>query len=173
LRWTKLIISSLAFVFLACELPDPEAIYDNPLDGGNTFPSALVFVPEQSTTNLGGSVAVEVYAFEVTGVAGIHAQIQYDNTKLGVSTVSPGTFFSDAQAPGFVWEADNGILDIYTFYMGSDGAKDGTGPIATVVFTTSLPGNTNIEFTAQSELRDSTDGLIQLNELGTGTVSAQ
>ena len=173
MRWTKLIISSLAFVFLACELPDPEAIYDNPLDGGNTFPSALVFVPEQSTTNLGGSVAVEVYAFEVTGVAGIHAQIQYDNTKLGVSTVSPGTFFSDAQAPGFVWEADNGILDIYTFYMGSDGAKDGTGPIATVVFTTSLPGNTNIEFTAQSELRDSTDGLIQLNELGTGTVSAQ
>ena len=45
--------------------------------------------------------------------------------------------------------------------------------MATVVFTTSLPGNTNIEFTSQSELRDSTDGLIQLNELGTGTVSAQ
>ena len=173
MRWTKLIISSLAFVFLACELPDPEAIYDNPLDRDNTFPSALVFVPGQSVTNLGANVAVEVYAFEVTGVAGIHAQIQYDNTKLGISTVSPGTFFSDAQSPGFVWEADNGILDIYTFYMGSDGAKDGTGPVATVVFTTSLPGNTNIEFTAQSELRDSTDGLIQLNELGTGTVSAQ
>ena len=173
MRWTKLIISSLAFVFLACELPDPEAIYDNPLDRDNTSPSALVFVPGQSVTNLGASVAVEVYAFEVTGVAGIHAQIQYDNTKLGISNVTPGSFFSDAQPPGFVWEADNGILDIYTFYMGSDGAKDGTGPIATVVFTTSLPGNTNIEFTAQSELRDSTDGLIQLNELGTGTVSAQ
>ena len=62
MRWTKLIIASLTFIFLACELPEPEAIYDNPLDGGNTSPSALVFVPEQSTTNLGGSVAVEVYA---------------------------------------------------------------------------------------------------------------
>ena len=171
--WTKSILASLTFIFLACELPEPEAIYDNPLDGGNTSSSALVFVPEQSVTNLGGSVAVMVYAFEVTGVAGIHAQITFDASKLEVSNVSPGSFFSDVQAPGFVWETNGSILDIYTFYMGSDGSKDGTGPVATIIFTSKLPGNANIDFTAQSELRDSTDGLIQLNELGTGTVSAQ
>ena len=171
--WTKTILASLTFVFLACELPYPEAIYDNPLDRANTSASALVFVPEQSVTNLGGSVAVMVYAFEVTGVAGIHAQITFDASKLEVSNVSPGSFFSDAQAPGFVWETNGSILDIYTFYMGSDGSKDGTGPVATIIFTSKLPGNANIDFTAQSELRDSTDGLIQLNELGTGTVSAQ
>lgn len=158
---------------LGCDLPEPEAIYDNPLDNANTTPPALLFVPEVSSTNLGGSVAIDVYAFEVTGVAGVHAQVQFDATKLSVSNVSAGSFFAGSQSPGFIWEVNDGFLDIYTFYMGADETKDGTGPVATVVFTTILPGSGTITLTSNSELRDSSDGIIQLNGLGTGTVSAQ
>ena len=171
MRWIKLILAVLFLGLLACEIP--EVLYDNPLDTDNNSPPSLVFYPDRVETTVGGSAAINFYVLEVTGVAGIHAQIQYDNAKLLVSSVSPGTFFSGTQAPIFVYEDNNGVLDIYTFYMGSDGSVDGTGDVALVVFNTRIPGESQIQFTSESELLDPNDQPITINGLGQGVVNAQ
>ena len=156
---------------MACEIP--EVLYDNPLDTDNNSPPSLVFYPDRVETTVGGSAAINSYVLEVTGVAGIHAQIQYDNTKLSVSSVSSGSFFSDAQPPIFIYEDNAGVLDIFTLFMGNAKTKDGTGDIALVVFNTRMPGESQIQFTSKSELVDPNDQPITINGLGQGVVNAQ
>lgn len=161
----------MMLIFLACEIP--EVPFDNPLDTDNTIPPALVFYPDKIETTVGGTVVVNVYALEVTGVGGVHAQIQYDNTKLTVSSVSLGSFFSGSQAPIFIYEDNAGVLDIFSFYLGGNGESvSGTGDVALVVFNTRVPGQTQIQFTTESELVDPDDQPIQLNGLGKGVVNA-
>jgi hypothetical protein len=87
--------------------------------------------------------------------------------------VSSGSFFSYAQPPIFVYEDNAGVLDIFTFFMGNAKTKDGTGDIALVVFNTKLPGEAQMQFTAESELLDLQDAMIAINSLGQGVVNAQ
>jgi len=176
LRWIKPFIITISFLLFSCEIVEPDL--NNPLDtvanaekGIN--PPALVFSPSSVNTSVGGNAILRVYAQEVTGVAGIHAKIQYDNTKLNVSTVSPGTFFNSTQAPIFIYEDNAGVLDIFTFYMGIDQTKDGTGDVAVITFTTTLAGQSEVQFTAESELLDPQDVPIEIKGLGTGVVNAQ
>ena len=171
MRWIKSILAVLFLGLMACEIP--EVLYHNPLDTDINSPPSLVFYPDRVETTVGGSAAINFYVLEVTGVAGIHAQIQYDNTKLSVSSVSSGSFFSDAQPPIFVYEDNAGVLDIFTFFMGNAKTKDGTGDIALVVFNTKLPGEAQMQFTADSELLDPQDAMIAINSLGQGVVNAQ
>ena len=96
---------------MSCEIVEP--VYDNTLDLDNNAPPALLFTTETSTTTLGGSAAVTLYALEVESIAGVRARIQYDNAKLTVSTVSAGSFFTGSQAPVFIYDDNgSGILDI-------------------------------------------------------------
>ena len=165
-------IIAIALVFISCEILEP--VYDNTLDLENNSPPALLFTPEASSTTLGGSAAVTLYALEVESIAGVRARIQYDNTKLTVSTVSAGSFFTGSQAPVFIYDDNgSGILDIYSFYMGSDRIKTGTGDIALIVFSTKLPGNASIELTTESELLDENGELIPIQSFGSGVISAQ
>ena len=176
MRWIKPVIAIFSLGLLSCELGEVEL--NNPLDtqanaekGIN--PPALVFSPSSVSASIGGNAILRVYAMEVTGVAGIHAKIQYDNTKLVVSGVSPGTFFSSAQAPIFIYEDNAGVLDIFTFYMGSDKTKDGTGDVALITFRPTLAGLSQVQFSAESELLDPQDVPIEIKGLGTGVVNAQ
>tara|TARA_Y100001947_G_scaffold131989_1_gene118213 strand:- start:26 stop:556 length:531 start_codon:yes stop_codon:yes gene_type:complete len=176
LHWIKPVIAIFSLGLLSCELGEVDL--NNPLDtqanaekGIN--PPALVFSPSSVNTSVGGNAIFRVYAQEVTGVAGIHAKIQYDNTKLNVSTVSPGTFFNSTQAPIFIYEDNVGVLDIFTFYMGSDKTKDGTGDVALITFRPTLAGQSQVQFTAESELLDPQDVPIEIKGLGTGVVNAQ
>jgi hypothetical protein len=57
--------------------------------------------------------------------------------------------------------------------MGNAKTKDGTGDIALVVFNTKLPGEAQMQFTAESELLDLQDAMIAINSLGQGVVNAQ
>ena len=176
MRWIKPVIAIFSLGLLSCELGEVDL--NNPLDtqanaekGIN--PPALVFSPSSVNTSVGGNAIFRVYVQEVTGVAGIHSKIQYDNTKLNISTVSPGTFFNSTQAPIFIYEDNAGVLDIFTFYMGSDKTKDGTGDVAVITFTTTLAGQSQVQFTAESELLDPQDVPIEIRGLGTGVVNAQ
>ena len=176
MRWIKPVIAIFSLGLLSCELGEVDL--NNPLDtqansekGIN--PPALVFSPSSVSTSIGGNAILRVYAMEVTGVAGIHANIQYDNTKLAVSGVSPGTFFNSNQAPIFIYEDNAGVLDIFTFYMGSDKTKDGTGDVALITFRPTLVGQSQVQLTAESELLDPQDVPIEIKGLGTGVVNAQ
>ena len=95
MRWIKPVIAIFSLGLLSCELGEVDL--NNPLDtqanaekGIN--PPALVFSPSSVNTSVGGNAIFRVFVQEVTGVAGIHAKIQYDNTKLTVESVSSGLF---------------------------------------------------------------------------------
>ena len=176
MRWIKPVIAIFILGLLSCELGEVDL--NNPLDTDANAekginPPALVFSPSSVNTSVGGNAIFRVYAQEVTGVAGIHAKIQYDNTKLAVSSVSAGTFFSSTQPPIFIYEDNAGVLDIFTFYMGSDKTKDGTGDVALITFRPTLAGQSQVQFTDESELLDSQDVPIEIKGLGTGVVNAQ
>ena len=93
MRLIKLITPALVILTLACEVA--QLTYNNPLDVEETAAPALVFRPNAIETSVGGSAVFEVFAVQVTGVSGIHTQISYDNSQLGVTNGSPGDFFDD------------------------------------------------------------------------------
>jgi hypothetical protein len=129
-------------LLLSCEVPT-EA-YDNPLDEevaaekGIDTP-ALVFFPDKfDGVTAGSSVSVQLYALEVPGVTGAYIQVAYDKSKVSISSVNAGDFFSASDDPVFIYEdnSDDGFLNIYTSYLGSDSSAtvSGTGNMATLCF---------------------------------------
>ena len=159
--------------------------YENPLDVEDTEVPALVFSPESNETTVGGTAVFKVYAVQVTGVSGIHAQITYDNSTLGVSNVSPGDFLNDGQlSPMFFTKPTNpqtatGTLDIYYFFLGNEVTRDGSGTVAQINFTTKqttssqTDGVSTIEITSESEFVDPDDIPIVINYLGQASVEVQ
>ena len=165
-------IIAIGLVFVSCEILEP--VYDNTLDLDNNSPPGILFTPETSSTTLGGSAAITLNVLEVENIAGVRARIQYDNAKLAVSTISAGSFFNASDPPVFVYDDNgSGTLDIYSFYMGSDKIKSGTGDIALIVFNTKLPGDGNIDITSESELLDENGQLIPIQSFGSGVINAQ
>ncbi|MFQ6611948.1 MAG: cohesin domain-containing protein, partial [Fidelibacterota bacterium] len=147
----------LSFLFLSCDIP--EETYDNPLDletnqeqGIN--PPALVFAPNAVTTTVGSSVSIEVYALEVSNVAGSHIEVSYDKNKLSLTSVSLGTFFASGEDPIFFYENDGGTVDIYTSYLGTETSVSGTGTLAYLVFSVTAPGQSILSYSTSCELVD-------------------
>ena len=73
---------------MACEVA--QLTYNNPLDVEEGEVPALVFSPTTIETSVGGSAVFEIFAVQVAGVTGIHTQIAFNSTRLGVTNVSPG-----------------------------------------------------------------------------------
>ena len=168
-------------LLLSCEVPT-EA-YDNPLDEevaaekGIDTP-ALVFFPDKfDGVTAGSSVSVQLYALEVPGVTGAYIQVAYDKSKVSISSVNAGDFFSASDDPVFIYEdnSDDGFLNIYTSYLGSDSSAtvSGTGNMATLVLSTITAGQSTIDYTSESELVDADDIPVVLNGLGQGEINVQ
>ena len=165
-------IIAIGLVFVSCEILEPS--YDNTLDLDNNSPPGILFTPETSSTTLGGSAAITLNVLEVENIAGVRARIQYDNARLAISTINVGSFFNASNPPVFVYDDDgSGTLDIFSFYMGSDKIKSGTGDIALIVFNTKIPGDGTIDVTSESELLDENGQLIPIQSFGSGVISAQ
>ena len=174
----RFVVLLLGFL-LSCEVPT-EA-YDNPLDEevaqekGIDTP-ALVFFPDRfDDVTAGSSVSVQLFALEVPDVAGAYIQLAYDKSKISISTVNAGDFFGSA--PIFIYEDDseNGLLNIYTSFLGSDSSStvSGTGNLATLVLGTITAGQSTITYNSESELVDAQDNPIVLNGLGEGVIDVQ
>ena len=175
----RLTLPVLMILLVSCEVPTE--VYDNPLDEeaaeeeGIDTP-ALVFFPDKFEVTAGSSISVQLYALEVTDVAGAHIQLAYDKSLVSVNLINAGDFFSSASAPVFVYvdDPESGILDIYTSFLGSDSATvSGTGNIATLVLGTTTSGRSTISYTDQSELVDRYDNPLELNGFGQGEINAQ
>ena len=132
MRWIKLFFISSLFTLFSCDLGKAEL--DSCLDVFN-YPSileypAIGFCPELMDGSVDDEIEVGVYALEVSGVAGIHAQVSYDANKVQIVDVYSGDFFDRSQKPIFVYN-DNGqgTLDIYTFFMSNEKTTGGTKQI--------------------------------------------
>ena len=172
MRWTNTVLIIASLLYTSCDLIEPE--FDNPLDVQNNVPPALLISPEDYTSSIGQDVEISVYALEVEGIAGMRAQINYDDTMLKILKVSPGTFFDSNESPLFVHDDDGrGRLDVYSVFMGSDKQVSGTGNIAVITFQVISNGETVVEVSNGSQLLDSSGNPIIIQSYGQGVIRAQ
>ena len=172
MRWTNTLLIIASLLYTSCDLIEPE--FDNPLDVQNNEPPALLISPEDYTSSIGQNVEISVYALEVEGIAGMRAQINYDDTMLKILKVTAGTFFDSNESPLFVHDDDGrGRLDVYSVFMGSDKQVSGTGNIAVITFQVISNGETVVEVSNGSQLLDSSGNPIIIQSYGQGVIRAQ
>jgi len=173
------LILSLSLLF-SCgkEIPE-EDVFENPLDEDEvTYETpALTFYPVDISIDLGSSQTVDIFVLGVENLAGSYVRISYDKLKLQVLSMAVGEFFTDvSQAPVFIAEndAENGIVEINTSFLGSDSVSvSGTGSLASIVFQSTTDGQSNLLFDANCEFVDPNDNAIEIQGFGIGVVNAQ
>ena len=158
---------------LSCE-ELPVVNFDNPLDLTtaeelNIELPAIVFYPDSIPMEAGSSAQLQVFAMGVTGLSGAHIQINYEQQKLNLKSVTKGEFLNSLTEPGFYFENDTaeGLLDIYTISFGVDSLKNvtGTGSLAVVEFEAIAPGKIILEYTDKCEFVDEHDNPIEIKSL--------
>ena len=168
----------IVFLFIACEIPTDTN--DNALDieeaqeAGMETP-ALVFFPDEINVNTGETFTVSVFALDVENVAGAYIKLDYDQNKLLLMAINPGTFFSDLQDPLYFTETENsGTIELYTIFLGADSTSvSGTGSFMSIVFSASAGGVSSLTFSTDCELAGPDDNAIEIRGFGDGVVNAQ
>ena len=168
-------ITLLIFLLLmACDVPTED--YKNPLDleVGMATP-ALVIFPNEVNVNIEETFTVNVYALDVENVAGAYIKLDYDQNKLLLMAINPGTFFSDLQDPLYFTETENsGTIELYTIFLGADSTSvSGTGSFMSIVFSASAGGVSSLTYSPDCELADPDDNPIEIKDFGFGVVNAQ
>ena len=157
----------------------PEEVYDNPLDieaiteEGIETP-ALMFFPDEININTNEIFTVSVYALDVQNVAGAYININYDQDKLLLIAINPGTFFSDLQDPLYFSETQNsGKIELYTVFFGADSSSvSGTGSFFSIMFAASESGVSSLTYGTDCELVNPNDNQIEIKGFGEGLVIA-
>ena len=174
----KHITMFILLLLMACEKV-PEEVYDNPLDlevyeeKGIETP-ALMFFPDEININTNEIFTVSVYALDVQNVAGAYININYDQDKLLLIAINPGTFFSDLQDPLYFSETQNsGKIELYTVFFGADSSSvSGTGSFFSIMFAASESGVSSLTYGTDCELVDPNDNQIEIKGFGEGLVNA-
>ena len=175
---TTLLVSIL--VLTSCDIGEvPTASLNNPLDTEEAAQKgidtpALVFFPDSISAPTGSSVSMEVYALNVENLGMAHIVINYDNSRLSLTSINVGEFLKGNQSPIFIYEnnSETGTIDIYTSFLGSDVSVSGTGNLAYLVFSITTPGQSTINYSSESELGDPNDNPIQIKGFGEGVIDA-
>jgi len=173
-----LLILPLLFLFSCSKDIPEEDVFENPLDEEEvTYETpALTFYPLDISISLGSSQSVDVFVLGVENLAGSYVKLSYDKSKLSVLSFSVGDFFTDAvQAPVFIAEndAENGIVEINTSFLGSDSVSvSGTGSLASIVFQSMAGGESSLNFDTACEFVDPDDNVIEIKGFGVGVVNA-
>ena len=174
----KRLILLILILLLSCEVPTE--VYENPLDEEASLEEgietpALVFFPDEINVNTGETFTVSVFALDVENVAGAYINLDYDQNKLLLMAINPGTFFSDLQDPLYFTETENsGTIELYTIFLGADSTSvSGTGSFMSIVFSASAGGTSSLTYSADCELADPDDNPIEIKGFGEGVVNAQ
>jgi len=168
--------NSVIFISLllsSCE--EASYVLDNPFDPENMDlkPPALFFHPSDINAILDTSISVELYGLELGPSAAAHLDIRYDWGSIIVDSVIPGPFFSGENNPMEVTVDEQGILDIFLYYLpdiDSDQNEGGTWSLATVYFTTVSTGESELLYGPNTILRDANNDSVSIREFGTGYV---
>ena len=156
----------------------PTKSLDNPLDteaasekGINT--PALVFFPDSASASIGSTVSMEVYVMGVEKLGMAYIKVNYDDSRLSLSTINPGDFLQGSQNLFLYDDSVAGVIDIYTSFLGPDSSHvSGTGNMAYLVFQAKTPGVSKVTYSSDSEFADSEDNPIQIRGFGEGVIDA-
>ena len=180
MHWIKSTLILSLFLFISCDQGEvPTKSLDNPLDiegasekGINT--PALVFFPDSASATIGSTVSMEVYVMGVEKLGMAYIKINYDDSRLSLSTINPGDFLQGSQNLFLYDDSVAGVIDIYTSFLGPDSASvSGTGNMAYLVFQAKTPGVSKVTYSSDSEFADSDDNPIQIRGFGEGVIDAQ
>jgi len=180
LHWIKSTLILSLFLLISCDQGEvPTKSLDNPLDiegasekGINT--PALVFFPDSASASIGSTVSMEVYVMGVEKLGMAYIKVNYDDSRLTLSTINPGDFLQGSQNLFLYDDSVAGVIDIYTSFLGPDSASvSGTGNMAYLVFQAKTPGVSKVTYSSDSEFADSDDNPIQIRGFGEGVVNAQ
>ena len=170
----KRITLLILLLLVACDVPTED--YNNPLDleVGMATP-ALVIFPNEVNVNIEETFTVNVYALDVENVAGAYIKLDYNQNKLLLMTINPGTFFSDLQDPIYFTETQNsGTIELYTAFLGADSTSvSGTGSFMSIVFSATVSGTSSLTYNTDCKLVDPDDVAIEIKSFGEGVVNAQ
>ena len=179
MHWIKSTLIFSLLLFISCDQGEvPTKSLDNPLDteaasekGINT--PALVFFPDSASASIGSTVSMEVYVMGVEKLGMAYIKINYDDSKLSLSTINPGNFLQGSQNL-FIYDNNvAGVIDIYTSFLGPDSSHvSGTGNMAYLVFQAKTPGVSKVTYSSDSEFADSDDNPIQIRGFGEGVIDA-
>ena len=166
------------FLFIGCQLDTHNNTYDSPFDMDGSkkqgiFPPALTLYPKDINVSVEASAEMSVYIIQVNDLSGANAVINYDFTKLKVLDVKPGDFFESSQTPLFVYDDNEGVLNIFTSYLGSERKVSGSGSLAIITFESKVSGKSIVSFSENSELVDKDDIPIAIKGFGQGSINAK
>ena len=179
MHWIKSTLILSLFLFISCDQGEvPTKSLDNPLDiegasekGINT--PALVFFPDSASASIGSTVSMEVYVMGVENLGMAYIKINYDDSRLSLSTINPGDFLQGSQNLFLYDDSVAGVIDIYTSFLGPDSSHvSGTGNMAYLVFQAKTPGVSKVTYSTDSEFADSDDNPIQIRGFGEGVIDA-
>jgi len=179
LHWIKSTLIFSLLLFISCDQGEvPTKSLDNPLDteaasekGINT--PALVFFPDSASASIGSTVSMEVYVMGVEKLGMAYIKINYDDSRLSLSTINPGDFLQGSQNLFLYDDSVAGVIDIYTSFLGPDSSHvSGTGNMAYLVFQAKTPGVSKVTYSSDSEFADSDDNPIQIRGFGEGVIDA-
>ena len=174
MRWINLLLVPFCFLFLSCDLGVAEL--DNCQDLANYTVElpGIGFCPELSSGSVNDNIEVSISVLDITGAAGVHAQVKYDASMIKIISAEAGNFFLRSQKPIFVYEDDGqGKLDIYVFFMSSEKINSGTGQIANIIVKLIQTGSSEISITTESEILDPKDVEFPIKGFGKGTIDAK
>jgi hypothetical protein len=108
--------------------------------------------------------------------AGAHLDIRYDWGSVTVDSVVPGPFFTGTNPPMEITVDEQGILDVFIYYIpdiSADQSQGGTWSIATVYFSTISTGESELLYGPNTTLRDANNDLVTINDYGSGYINVQ
>jgi len=171
---SKYLILILVFLF-SCE--EAEYILDNRSDPANMdlVPPALFFHPPEIDVELGADVSVQIYGLELLPASAAHLKIKYDWGMLEYNSITANEFFTGINNPVVVDIPEQGLLDIYLYYLPdliADQSEGGTWPLVTINFTAYAEGESDLEFdTDITVLKDFNNNSVLINEFGMGKIN--
>tara|TARA_Y100001980_G_C14554108_1_gene340249 strand:+ start:686 stop:1210 length:525 start_codon:yes stop_codon:yes gene_type:complete len=172
------LLKVLVFLLLLNSCQEAEYILDNPYDPENLDlrPPALFFHPSGILTDLNSSISVELYGLELEPAAAAHLDIRYDWGSVTVDSVTPGPFFAGKNNPMEITVDEQGILNIYIYYLPdpqSDENEGGTLSLATVYFSTVSTGESELLYGSNTTIVDSKNDSIRIKDFGKGYISVE
>ena len=161
---------------LSCE--DAKYSLDNPFDPKNLDlrPPALFFHPPEILTTIDTTIAIELYGLEIEPAAAAHLDIRYDWGSVTVDSVIPGPFFSGQNNPMEITVDEQGVLDIYLYYLPdvqNNQNEGGTWSLATVYFSTISTGESELLYGTNTILRDANNDSVRIKDFGSGYINVQ
>ena len=171
---------SLKFIFLLLLLSCEDAQYslDNPFDPENIDlrPPALFFHPPQILTKIDTSISIELYGLKLEPAAAAHLDIRYDWGSVTVDSVIPGPFFSGQNNPIEITVDEQGVLDIYLYYLPdaqNNQNEGGTWSLATIYLSTISTGESELLYGVNTILRDANNDSVRIKGFGKGYISVE